>query len=95
MPITQSAKQALRKDQRRTLYNLRRKRAVKKAIDQMKEKPSPEALTLAFSKIDKMVKYNLYHKNKASRIKSQLSKLIIIKPKVAKSKSTSKVKAQS
>lgn len=76
MPITTSAKQALRKDRRRTVTNIRRKRLTKRAMDQFKSKPSQKTFKTASSLIDKMVKWNLFHQNKAARLKSQLSKLL-------------------
>lgn len=81
MPVSKSATIALRKDRRRTIENIRRKRRVKKAIDEFKAGPNFKLLKVAVSQIDKMVKYNLYHQNKADRLKSQLSKLLDRKDK--------------
>lgn len=81
MPVSKSATIALRKDRRRTIENIRRKRRVKKAIDEFKAGPNSKLLKVAVSQIDKMVKYNLYHQNKADRLKSQLSKLLDRKDK--------------
>lgn len=91
MPITTSAKQALRKDRTRTVQNIRRKRRTKQAMDQYKAKPTQKALQTAVSQIDKMVKWNLWHQNKAARLKSQLGKLLVLnKETSSKSKTTSK-----
>jgi ribosomal protein S20 len=76
MPITQSAKQALRKDRRRTVVNLRRKRAAKKALDAIKKTPSKDNFKQAVSQLDKLIKHHLIHKNKAAHLKSQLSQLL-------------------
>ena len=76
MPITQSAKQALRKDHRRTIVNLRRKRVAKKTVDIMKKNPNEANFKQASSHLDKLVKNRLIHKNKAARLKSTLSRLI-------------------
>lgn len=45
-------------------------------MDLMKKLPSAENLSKAFSAIDTAVKRHIFHKNKAARLKSQLSKLI-------------------
>lgn len=76
MPITSSATIALRKDRRRAVTNLRRKRSCKRAMDNFKAKLSSKSLQAAVSQIDKMVKWHLFHQNKADRLKSQLSKLL-------------------
>ncbi len=74
MPILSNAKKALRVSQRKTLANRRVKAQLKTALDQAKAKPSAEALSAAFSRIDKSVKNHLLHRNKAARLKSQLAK---------------------
>ncbi len=75
MPVTTSAKQALRKDRRRTVVNLRRKRAAKQAADAQKRTPSPKNLQKAYSLVDKLAKHHLIHPNKAARLKSKLARL--------------------
>jgi len=80
MPITQSAKKALRQSIKRNRVNRRAKDKVKKAIKEFKAKPTKEGLKKAFSKIDQAIKKNLTHKNKAARLKSQLAKLLSQKP---------------
>ena len=76
MPITSSAKQALRKDIHRTVVNIRRKRRTKQAVDEFKAKPTKKGLQTAVSQIDKMIKWHIIHQNKAAHLKSQLSKLL-------------------
>ena len=75
MPILKSAKKALRVSKRKNKINRKLKSQVKTVIDQVKKTPSSENLSLASSKIDRAVKKNLIHKNKAARLKSKLAKL--------------------
>ena len=79
MPVTTSASDALRKDRRRTLTNLRRKRTAKKEVDDFKTKPTSKSLSAAVSQIDRLVKHHLIHANKAARLKSSLYKLLVKK----------------
>lgn len=74
MPITQSAKKALRRDKRRAIVNLRIKRKMKAALKKAKEKPIKKNLALAYSALDRAVKKKIIHKNKAARLKSKLTK---------------------
>ncbi len=74
MPILANAKKALRASERRATVNRRVKAQVKTALDQAKAKPEANTLSEAFSRIDKAVKHHLMHRNKAARLKSQLSK---------------------
>ena len=76
MPILQNAKKALRVSKRKAEFNRPVKSKVKTVLDAVKAKPSAEALSAAFSAIDKAVKRNVYHKKKAARLKSQVSRLV-------------------
>lgn len=69
MPITTSAKKALKVSQRRTTENRRQKRAVKAAL---KER-SPRGQSL----LDKAAKNKVIHRNKAARLKSLLARAIL------------------
>jgi small subunit ribosomal protein S20 len=53
--------------------------AIKKAIKIHRKSPSATTLTKVFSLLDKSVKSHIIHKNKASRIKSRLSRLVAAK----------------
>ncbi|MFA6814336.1 MAG: 30S ribosomal protein S20 [Candidatus Pacebacteria bacterium] len=75
MPILKSAKKALRISKKKNIVNRKIKSQVKTATDQVKKEPKQKNLSLASSKIDRAVKKNLIHKNKAARIKSRLAKL--------------------
>lgn len=75
MPLIRSAKKKMRKDIKRTAHNREIETALKGLIKQTRQKPSSELLTKTFSALDKAVKINLIHANKASRLKSRISKL--------------------
>ena len=70
MPNTSSAIKALRQAQARTKANVAFKVALKKTL----KAASKETMAQTTSMIDKAVKRHLMHKNKAARLKSQLSK---------------------
>lgn len=80
MPITRSAKKALRQNVRRRKMNVQRKTELKSVIKQYKKllESNPEEakkqLSLVYKKLDKSAKVNLIKKNTASRMKSRLAK---------------------
>jgi len=83
MPITQSAKKALRQNARRRARNLVKKEAYKKAVKTARklvaEKKLDEAKKLlpsVYKALDKAAKTNVISKNKASRLKSRLARLL-------------------
>ena len=83
MPITESAKKALRQSKKRRGRNLRRLNAMREIIKQIRklviENKKEEALKLlpsVYKAIDKAAKTNLIKKNTAARKKSRLTKLI-------------------
>ncbi len=83
MPITKSAKKALRQNIRRRARNQKQKEAVKKTIKAYKklvsDKKTAEAkaqLPRVYKALDKLAKVGVIKKNKASRLKSRLSQLI-------------------
>lgn len=73
MPVIKSAIKKLRKDRKREKENDARRRSLEWAIRQARK--SPSKINAAYSAIDKAVKRNILHKNKAARIKSSLAKL--------------------
>ncbi|MBP6931655.1 MAG: 30S ribosomal protein S20 [Candidatus Pacebacteria bacterium] len=82
MPITQSAKKALRGSLRKKAVNDRSKKLMKESIKKIeklvKEKNKPEAkknLPSVYSVIDKATKKGVIKKNTASRKKSRLSRI--------------------
>lgn len=83
MPITQSAKKALRQSKRKKSYNDRRKRLYRDAVKEFKKAVSAKEFDRAktllpkvYQTLDKAAKGNTIAKNKASRTKSRLSKLL-------------------
>lgn len=83
MPITQSAKKALRQSVRRRARNLRKMEAYKRAVKEYKKFVSTKkldeakaALAKTYKALDKAAKTNVVAKNKASRLKSRLAKLL-------------------
>ncbi len=79
MPILKNAKKALRSSKKKTEVNQTLKSKTRTLIKKAKLEPTAERIGAAFSTIDKSVKKNLMHKNKAARVKSGLSKLVIEK----------------
>ena len=75
MPVTRTATRALRKSERKHVVNNKRKKILNKSVKEVVAKPSAATLSEAFSQIDKAVKNQLIHKNRAARMKSSLSKL--------------------
>lgn len=75
MPITASAKKALRQDRRRAIINKRIKRKIKEALKKARQKPTKKTLAEAASALDRAAKKKIIHKNKAARLKSRLAKL--------------------
>lgn len=83
MPITASAKKALRQNIKRRVKNLAKKEAYKKAVKNFRklviEKKAEDAkkmLPQVYKALDKAAKTNVIAKNKASRLKSRLTKLV-------------------
>lgn len=76
MPVTKSAKGALKQSKRRRGENLRVEKNLKSAIKAFRITPTPANLTKAYSSIDRAAKVHVIHKNKAARLKSSLAKLV-------------------
>lgn len=87
MPVTKTAKRALRGSKRKAVNNKlvlsRLEIAIRMAKKSKKEKDVLSAISLA----DRSAKNHVIHKNKAARIKSTLSKLL---PKTASKTATKK-----
>lgn len=80
MPITQNAKKAMRVQERKRVYNLRRKRAMKDAVKQVLKlvsagnmQEAEQKLPEAYEAIDKAAKRGVITDNTAARKKSRLS----------------------
>lgn len=70
MPVTPSARKALRSSIAKRAHNSLLKAELKRALKTVK----PESLAKTISTIDKAAKRNIIHQNKAARIKAQLAK---------------------
>ena len=73
MPITASAKKALRQNITRRAMNVSRKKSLKEVVKDFKKSPSAESLAKVFQTLDKSAKSGIIKKNTASRLKSRLS----------------------
>ena len=82
MPITKSAKKALRGSEKKYVVNLRRKKKVDSAIKDIKKlttatkAEAQSALSKAYKELDKAAKNGLIKKGAADRKKSRLSKIV-------------------
>ena len=82
MPITQSAKKAVRGSLRKKAFNDARKRAMREIIKKIEKLSKTdkagavEMLSSAFKAIDKATQKGVIKKNNAARKKSRLSKLV-------------------
>jgi len=82
MPITQSAKKAIRGSLRKKAFNDRRKRVMKEEIKKIEKlvktdkNAAIKMLSTAFQVIDKAAKKGVIKKNNAARKKSRLSRLV-------------------
>lgn len=84
MPITKSAKKALRQNKRRAIMNVKKKRKIKDLIKKVKklisENKSQEAKKLLpeiYKSLDKAAKTKVIKKNTVSRKKSRITKAIL------------------
>lgn len=75
MPVTKTAKRALRGSKRKETVNKITLAKLEIAIKLAKKTKSKKDISQASSLADRAAKENTIHKNKAARIKSQLSKL--------------------
>ncbi len=83
MPITTSAKKALRQNKVRNTRNIIKKEAYKKAVTGLRKlvtakklDEAAKALPATFKALDKAAKTKVIEKNKASRLKSRLAQLV-------------------
>jgi small subunit ribosomal protein S20 len=76
MPVIKSAKKKLRVDKKRESANKKMRANIDFVIKKAQKRATPENIKIAFKAIDKGVKKDIFHKNKAAHIKSRLSKLI-------------------
>lgn len=84
MPITKSAKKALRKSEKKRIKNLKIKEKIKKLlkeaknlISQTKTKEAKAILPQIYKTLDKAAKVGVIKKNTAARKKSRITKLVL------------------
>lgn len=87
MPVTKTARRALRGSQKKQSVNKAIMASLEVAIRLAKKSKSSVNVLKAISLADKAAKKHTIHKNKAARLKSQLSKLL---PKKRVSKKSTK-----
>lgn len=76
MPVIKQAIKKVRQDKRKTAFNLKVKYSFKKAVSEFRKSPTEIRLKTVYKLLDRAAKTNVIHKNRASRLKSRLSKLI-------------------
>ena len=83
MPITKSAKKALRQNVKRREINITYKNNIKKLVKQVrtlvlekKNKDAEKLLPQVYRAFDKAAKVGVIYKNTASRLKSRLTKSV-------------------
>ncbi len=76
MPVTKTAKRALRSSKRKEEVNKKIIAKLEIAGRLARKTPSKKNVREAISATDKAAKKKIIHKNKAARIKSSLSKLL-------------------
>lgn len=76
MPVTKTAKRALRGSQRKQIVNDEVRKNLEIAVRAAKKKPQAKAVSKAFSIADRAAKHGIIHRNKAARIKSALAALL-------------------
>jgi len=83
MPRTESVKKAMRQSAKKRLVNIKRKTDLKTVIKEYKnlvaagkKEEAAKLLPQVYKKLDKTAKVKVIKNNKASRLKSRLSKLV-------------------
>lgn len=95
MPVTKTAKRAFRGSENKKKVNRAVANALDIAVRQARRAKTESAVIKAMSLADRTAKQKIIHKNKASRIKSQLSKLLTKKSTIIKTKKSSSKKVSS
>ncbi len=78
MPTHKSAEKRVRQDQKKKLHNKYYAKSMRTAVKKLRnttdKEKAKEQLPRVFSMVDKLTKKNIIHKNKASNLKSKLTK---------------------
>lgn len=94
MPVTKSAKKALKQSRKKAAVNKPVRTRVKSVIANVRKLPTVENLKKAYSVLDRAAKKKVIKKGKVNRLKSRLTKLVnqTLKEKAAPKKSVKKTK---
>lgn len=76
MPVTKTAKRALRVSKRKQAVNSKIQSTLEASIRAAQKSGKKADVKRAVSNVDKAAKKNVIHKNKAARIKSRLTKKV-------------------
>ncbi|MDP3998435.1 MAG: 30S ribosomal protein S20 [bacterium] len=95
MPVIKSAIKKMRQDNKRRQANRLRKERVKAVIKTARRQPTDKNIRTAISLIDRLTKSDLVHRNKAARLKSQVSRLLVKSGKGAQEGKASVTKKKS
>lgn len=76
MPVTKTAKRALRSSKKKAVVNKIITNSLDFAIRTAKKKKTLDTIKRAISLVDRAAKKKVFHKNKSARIKSRLAKLL-------------------
>lgn len=79
MPVTAQAEKKLRRDRKQQVVNAAHRAHLRDGVKSMRKTPTKKQLQEVFALLDKSVKLHVIHKNKANRLKSRLSKLLLKK----------------
>jgi small subunit ribosomal protein S20 len=86
MPVTKTAKRALRGSRAKEAVNKLTVSKLETAVRQARNTKNTEKILKAVSLADRAAKRKVIHKNKANRIKAQMSKLMPVKKVASKKK---------
>jgi len=86
MPVTKTAKRALRSSKKKAIVNKKILIGIESAIKKAKKTKIEKNIRKAISLVDRAKKKKVIHKNKAARIKSTLTKLLPQKKNAESSK---------
>ncbi|MEK7182540.1 MAG: 30S ribosomal protein S20 [Patescibacteria group bacterium] len=77
MPVTKSAKRALRVSRRRARQNVSTRTQYKHAVKDARAKKTPTTVSAAYHTLDAAAKKGIIHWKKAARLKSRLAQLLV------------------
>lgn len=79
MPVTKTAKRALRVSLRKRSVNETLRKSIEIAENKAKKSPTLKNISAVFSLADRAKKRKIVHKNKVAHLKSKFSKLLTSK----------------